>query len=52
MLSMGSTCAPTAWNESELSRTFSRAAMRLTGKKTNPHLVRDMVGRRRFNPVV
>ena len=28
---------------SELSRTFSRAAMRLTGKKTNPHLVRDMV---------
>ena len=31
------------WNVSELSRTFSRAAMRLTGKKTNPHLVRDMV---------
>ena len=32
-----------AWTVSELSRTFSRAAMRLTGKKTNPHLVRDMV---------
>ena len=31
------------WTVSELSRTFSRAAMRLTGKKTNPHLVRDMV---------
>ena len=27
------------WTVSELSRTFSRAAMRLTGKKTNPHLV-------------
>jgi hypothetical protein len=31
------------WNVSELSRTFSRAAMKLTGKKTNPHLIRDMV---------
>ena len=38
---------------SRLSRTFSRTAMRLTGKKTNPHLIRDIVithvrgGRRR-----
>ena len=31
------------WTVSELSRTFSRASLRLTGKKTNPHLVRDMV---------
>eukprot|EP00982_Pelagococcus_subviridis_P016371 31475-Pelagococcus_subviridis.AAC.4 len=31
------------WDVSELSRAFSRAAVRLTGKKTNPHLVRDMV---------
>jgi hypothetical protein len=38
-------CRPNGepWNGSELSRTFSRAAMRLTGKKTNPHLIRDMV---------
>jgi hypothetical protein len=38
----------TPWNGSELSRTFSMAAMRVTGKKTNPHLVRDMVGRCRL----
>ena len=31
------------WTVSELSRTFSRTSLRLTGKKTNPHLVRDMV---------
>lgn len=31
------------WSVSELSRTFSRTAMRLTGKKTNPHLIRDMI---------
>lgn len=27
----------------ELSRSFSLNAYRLTGRKTNPHLVRDMV---------
>jgi len=31
------------WTVSELSRTFSRASLRITGKKTNPHLIRDMV---------
>ena len=38
-------CRPNGspWTVSELSRTFSRASLRLTGKKTNPHLVRDMV---------
>lgn len=31
------------WNVSELSRTFSRTALRVTGQKTNPHLIRDMI---------
>ena len=31
------------WNVSELSRTFSRTALRITGQKTNPHLIRDMI---------
>jgi len=33
----------TAWTVSELSRTFSRTALRITGQKTNPHLIRDMI---------
>ena len=33
----------TPWTVSELSRTFSRAALRVTGQKTNPHLIRDMI---------
>ena len=31
------------WSVSELSRTFSRTALRCTGQKTNPHLIRDMI---------
>ncbi len=31
------------WTVSELSRTFSRTALRITGQKTNPHLIRDMI---------
>ena len=31
------------WTVSELSRTFSRTALRVTGQKTNPHLIRDMI---------
>ena len=33
----------TPWTVSELSRTFSRTALRCTGQKTNPHLIRDMI---------
>jgi|TARA_B110000977_G_scaffold88443_2_gene117543 hypothetical protein len=31
------------WTVSELSRAFSMTSLRITGRKTNPHLVRDMV---------
>ena len=31
------------YTASELSRAFSRCALRVTGQKVNPHLVRDMI---------
>ena len=33
----------TAFDASSLSRTFSLAAFRLTGQRTTPHMVRDMI---------